>query len=328
MRSIEPKIISSPDYDLHFFGMERLHPFDSRKYGNAWKALRRHFGEEVSWRTVQPVQPITDDELLLVHTQDYLDTLKSAPVVARALELMVLANVPFRLVQSRLIQPMRLATKGTVIAAFEAMSYGIAINLSGGYHHASREQGEGFCLFADVPLAIERLRYDHRLRDDQQAIIIDLDAHQGNGHERVYHGQNHTFIFDMFNQGIYPMDMFARERIDYPVGVNPGVSSSAYMDLLHRKLPEAMARVKNPGIAFYIAGTDIYADDMLGGMRVSEEAVLRRDQFVIDTIVGMGIPLVVVLGGGYSPKSCRMVTNMAAYVLEKWGDSAHQTYAR
>lgn len=325
MSVIQPKIVSSPDYDIHFFGIEMLHPFDSRKYGRAWKELRRHFGEEVASRTIQPENEIDDDDLLMVHTREYLETLKSSPIIARAVEMAVLASVPYRLLRSRLIHPMRLATRGTVIAGFEAMENGIAVNLSGGYHHASREQGEGFCLYADVPLAIEKLRDDGLLAEDETAIIIDLDAHQGNGHERIYRGQEHAFIFDMYNQSIYPMDHYARERIDYHIPLNSGVNSSAYLDLLHHKLPEALDRVHKPGIAFYIAGTDIYEGDLLGGMKVSEDAVLQRDRFVIDQFVSRGIPLAIVLGGGYSKESYRMVTAMVAYILEKWGDAATKT---
>jgi histone deacetylase 11 len=321
MDTIDPKIISSPDYDIHFFGIEMLHPFDSRKYSRAWQALKRHYGDEVLWRTIQPQDEVSDADLRLVHTQDYLDTLRTPAVIARALEFMMLASIPYTLLRNRLVRPMRLATEGTILAAKEAMQGGLAINLSGGYHHASAEQGEGFCLFADVPVAIEKLRKEKLLKPEQQAVILDLDAHQGNGHERVYHGKNGVFIFDIYNQSIYPRDEYALERVDYGVGVNSGVNGRMYMDLLKRKLPEALDRAKNPGVAFYIAGTDIVKGDVLGGMKVSEDALLERDKLVIDRVVERGIPLVIVLGGGYSKASFRMVARMAGYVLERYGDA-------
>ncbi|MFW5690875.1 MAG: histone deacetylase [Chloroflexota bacterium] len=323
---VDPRIISSPEYDIHFLGIEKLHPFDTRKYGHAWQALRRHFGAEVQWRTQQPEDEISREDLLLVHTESYLDSLQSPAVIARAVEMLMLASLPYRLLRSRLLRPMLLATRGTVEAAFEALQNGLVINLSGGYHHASADRGEGFCLYADIPIAIEKLRQSGALPRDQQAVIIDLDAHQGNGYARVYYHRSDVFIFDMYNQALYPRDLYARERIDYAIAVNSGLNGSAYIDLVRRKLPEALARAYKPGIAFYIAGTDIAEDDLLGEMRVPEDIVFERDRFVIDTLMEAGIPLVVVMGGGYSHTSYRMITRSIAYVLERWGDRATTTF--
>jgi histone deacetylase 11 len=325
MESINPKIISSPDYDINFFGVERLHPFDSRKYGRAWQSLRRQYGDEILWRTIQPEVEISHMDLLAVHTPEYLESLKAPAVIARALEMVMLSSVPFPLLKSRLLYPMRLAVQGTVIAAVEALQSGLTVNLSGGYHHATAAAGGGFCLYADVPLAIETLRADRLLDADQQAVIIDLDAHQGNGFERVYHGADGVFIFDMYNQAIYPNDEYAKQRIDYAVGVNSGCSTDSYLDLLYRKLPEALDRVKNPGIAFYIAGTDIVKGDPLGNLKVSENGVFLRDRFVIDQFVKRDIPLVIVLGGGYTRVSFRMIARMVGYIVERWGDTASTT---
>lgn len=324
LKNIDPKIISSPDYDISFFGAENLHPFDTRKYGRAWQLLRSRYGEEIYNRRVKPLKEVDDRDLLLVHTQDYLESLKESAIIARAIELPMLSNTPYHVMRSRIIRPMRLATQGTIMTAQEALKGQIAVNLSGGYHHASEARGEGFCLFADVPVAIQKLRQTGLLQSNQQAIIIDLDAHQGNGHERIFHGQNGVFIFDMYNQSIWPRDEPAKARIDYPIGLNSGCNSTSYLDLLYHKLPEALDRVPNPGIAFYIAGTDIIDEDALGNLKVSEEASHKRDQFVIDTVVERGIPLAIVLGGGYSRISYRMIADMVGYIIEKFGDSAKQ----
>jgi histone deacetylase 11 len=44
----EIKIVYSPHYDISFFGIERLHPFDAKKYGRTWNVLRRQFGSRLS----------------------------------------------------------------------------------------------------------------------------------------------------------------------------------------------------------------------------------------------------------------------------------------
>lgn len=320
--NVQPTIVSSKEYDISYLGLEHIHPFDGRKYGHAWRTLRKDYGLEVCRRTIKPSGEAAEADLGLVHPQKYLDSLHYPVVLARALEMMPLSSLPYRLLRDHLLRPMRLATQGTITAAQVAMRNGMAVNLSGGYHHASADRAEGFCLYADIPIAIEKLRQCDMLRDDQQALIIDLDAHQGNGYARYFYQRDDAFIFDMFNEVIYPNDDFARERIDYQVPLRPGANGDAYMDLLRRKLPEGIGRARQPAVAFYIAGTDVYEKDALGGMKVSEETIYARDRFVLETLAEAGIPTVMVLGGGYCKVSYRMIARTVGYMLERWGDRA------
>jgi histone deacetylase 11 len=312
----EPTIVYSPEYDIHLFGLERLHPFDGRKYSKAWRAVEQQVGERLRQRTVRPDRPITTAELLTVHTQAYLDKLKTAAYVAQVLELPILRRVPMFLVERRLLRPMRLAVRGTVLAAQAALKEGLAVNLAGGYHHASQEQGEGFCCFADVNLAITLLRQSGELvagRD--RVLIIDLDAHQGNGHERLSIGDSDIYIFDMYNGSIYPQDRLARQRIDYDVPLPAGVDETVYLQQLHKHLPLALQATQQPKLAFYIAGTDIYERDQLGGLGVSGEGIEARDKFVLSSLSEAGIPVVMLAGGGYSADSYQHIANSLAYIF-------------
>ena len=128
------------------------------------------------------------------------------------------------------------ATGGTILAVREALCCHIAVNLGGGYHHASRDRGEGFCVYADVAIALARLRAEARLRT---ALIIDLDAHQGNGLERTYGGDPDTNILDMYTSEIYPRDFEARDSIDWDVPLRSGTGDKEYLDLLGEALPRA-----------------------------------------------------------------------------------------
>ena len=98
------------------------------------------------------------------------------------------------------------------------MERGWAINLGGGFHHCCAEKGGGFCAYADITLAI---RFLQRLLPDsapathqvaRKAMIIDLDAHQGNGHERDFMNDKSVYILDIYNRGIYPHDGFAKRE--------------------------------------------------------------------------------------------------------------------
>lgn len=84
---------------------------------------------------------------------------------------------------------------GSLLAAKLALSHGWAINLGGGFHHAYRTNGSGFCVYADISMAIKCIR-QHHPGELRKAMIVDLDAHQGNGHERDFLDDNSVFIFD------------------------------------------------------------------------------------------------------------------------------------
>ena len=74
---------------------------------------------------------------------------------------------------------MLLATEGTILASVAALKLKWAINLSGGYHHASCTGGGWFCVYPDISLAAHYLQTRLGI---ERIMIIDLDAHQGNGH--------------------------------------------------------------------------------------------------------------------------------------------------
>ena len=89
-----PRIVYSRHYNIGFYGLERLHPFDSRKYGRAWKLLRKHFGSSLRKLHVRPRRPANRKELLLVHDEKYLKRLRDSEYVAGALEMPQVGRLP------------------------------------------------------------------------------------------------------------------------------------------------------------------------------------------------------------------------------------------
>lgn len=298
-------------YNIGFFGLERLHPFDSRKYGRAWKELKAEFGPRLRNIAVSPRRAICRDELLLVHSPTYLDVLRDAKYLAGALEMPLLARLPRRLIDWCVLRPMRWATMGTVVAAREALRSGFAVNLSGGYHHAKPAGGEGFCIYADVALAVRLLRREQLLADDARVAHVDLDAHQGNGVCHCFHDDRRFFTFDMYNSQIYPAyDRAAHERIDCNLPLPSGCTGIEYLRTLKSQLPpflDSVSRSSPIGLAIYNAGTDVFEADMLGGLRLSFDDVLERDRFVADECRRRKLPLLMLLSGGYSRISYRLV---------------------
>ncbi len=318
-----PKIVYSPSYNIGFLGVERLHPFDSRKYGRAWSVLHNQFGRNLTKVHVRPARSIRRRELIAVHSTTYLDKFRHSKFIAGVLEVPQLRFLPWWAVDHFVLRPMRWATMGTIVAAREAMDYGLAINLSGGYHHASPDDGHGFSAYADVGLAVHDLRASGRLKQDDKIVYVDLDAHQGNGVCRTFYDDRRVFIYDQYNMHIFPLDVIAQRRIDCDVPVDGGCHEADYLAALHQKLPvflDAVTRKGDVRLGIYNAGTDVFTNDQLGGLNVSAVGVLERDRFVLKQLIDRRIPTMVVLSGGYSKESYQMVANMVGFAVENWGD--------
>ncbi|WP_309739557.1 histone deacetylase [Chamaesiphon sp. OTE_20_metabat_361] len=315
---IRPRLVYSPGYDIRWLGLEKLHPFDSCKYSRTWKVLLDRFSDKLLSATITPTAA-TAELLQTIHTPEYLQQLTNSHYVAQVLELASLDWVPSGILDRQVLQPMRLATMGTVIAAETALETGIAINLSGGYHHARRDLGAGFCVYSDIAIAIASLRQSGQLTATDSIAIIDLDAHQGNGLARIFECDRTVHILDMYNQDIYPQDRRAIARIDRNLPLASKTRDAEYLDKLQQHLPSFLSSIERPKIAFYNAGTDIYEDDPLGRLKISAEGVLARDRFVFQTLVAARIPVVMVLSGGYTSESYQLVAKSVGEVWETWG---------
>ena len=73
-----------------------------------------------------------------------------------------------------------------------------------------------------------------------------------------------------------------------------------YLSILQDTLPKIISEVK-PDLVFYLSGVDILETDKFGKLKVSLEECKRRDEFILSSLKKNNIPIVVALGGGYSP---------------------------
>jgi histone deacetylase 11 len=320
--------VYSPRYDIRVPGLEFLHPFDGRKFSKAYALASDGFAGDIRAWTLEPPGPADPArDLGLVHTPGYLASLSSVSAVARILEVPLPGvGVLDRLLsgfrpQSVVLEPMLWATAGTILAARQALRYGSAINLGGGYHHASADRGEGFCVYADVPIALRALWAEGLLGPSDRVLYIDLDAHQGNGVARVFAADPRVCIFDMYNADIYPQDWTARVRIDRDLPLRSGTATAEYLAVLRAELPAYLDVLRADGwprLAVYNAGTDVFEGDRLGRLQVSFEGVLERDRFVLDTLRAARIPWLLVPSGGYSADSFALLGDTARFALETW----------
>ncbi|MCR9200403.1 MAG: histone deacetylase [Planctomycetaceae bacterium] len=312
------KVVYSPKYNIGFFGLERLHPFDSRKYARAWKMLREEFGGQLTAMHVKTDRDATPQELSWIHTQDYLRVLRVPKYLARALEVRQVGLLPHWLIDRQVLRPMRWATRGTVLAAEAAFSEGFAVNLGGGYHHAKRDRGEGFCIYSDIGLCVESARRSGRLSESDEVLYIDTDAHHGNGVCQVFADDDRVRIFDVFNDRIYPAhEQETLARINCPLSIDGRVNDEQYLKLL-REHPPGFLDERPAQLAIYNAGTDVFCEDPLGQLSLSASAVRQRDLLVVEELRRRNIPTVMVLSGGYTRQSYQLVADSVIPLLKAW----------
>lgn len=320
-----PRVVYSPNYDLYLPlpMFDRLHPFDGRKFSRAYQLLQDGLGSSLQELTHTPGHPATLTDLLLVHTPDYIQSLDSAQVVARALEIPALALVPAGVRERHILTPMRLAVQGTIDAMELALRHGFVFHLGAGFHHAFADHGEGFCLYADAAVGIRSLRSRGLLSAGDTILIIDLDAHRGNGCEDIFSADPSVRFLDIYNFQIYPGPLDADEtQAPFIIPIKSRTSDAEYQATLTANLPKFLEANSPAKLAIYNAGTDIVAGDPLGQLNLSEEAVLHRDRFVIESLASKQIPTVVLTSGGYTSRSHVLIAESAAQSLERFGIAA------
>jgi histone deacetylase 11 len=337
-------IVYSPGYDITLGGLEKLHDFDGKKYGK----VRRHLVDNLGIPRSCMYEPeeVAESDLLKVHCSEYLESLSmnSHGTLRGIIGLSVINKVPAWMMRWRVLRPMKLATSGTIQAVDLALKDKWAINLSGGYHHAKGNkapkegkvvrEGEGFCVYGDIQLAILKAREKN---PNLKTLIVDLDAHRGNGHETFFHNDENVCIFDMYGMPNYPGQKGADESIHYDFELNmsnrnhlannfivieddaievKGVEDKEYLKILRDNLPKAIATFK-PDLILYNAGTDIYEKDPLGHLDITMQGIIDRDEFVFSQARDKNIPIAMVLSGGYTKESSTIISKSIENLLKK-----------
>jgi acetoin utilization deacetylase AcuC-like enzyme len=260
------------------------HVFPLMKYRLIYETL-------ISWgvkkENVLESRPAPDEDILRVHTPKYLKKLKSGKLSHA--EMMTL-ELPY---SPDLLHFARLHVGGTTIAATRAMEEGITAHLGGGFHHAFSDHGEGFCVLNDVAVAIEKLRH---LGVIQKALVVDCDVHQGNGTAAIFSKKEYVFTFSIHQMDIYPAD---KSESTQDIGLWSGEGDDVYLNALQSQFPRIFEEFR-PDLIFYLAGADPYEKDQLGGLLLTLEGLKRRDEILIGSARKLGIPLVILLAGGYA----------------------------
>ncbi|MDZ7897618.1 MAG: histone deacetylase [Arcicella sp.] len=233
--------------------------------------------------------PLDEKWVLRTHDTKYWEDLKNLQLDPK-----MIRKIGFPLSEQLILREIIIA-QGTIDCSVYAQKYGISMNVAGGTHHAYTDRGEGFCLLNDVAIASNYL-LDNGLAT--KILIIDLDVHQGNGTAEIFQNEPRVFTFSMHGKENYPLH---KEKSDLDIELKTFAKDEEYLTILFETLPKLIIEQK-PDFLFYISGVDILETDKLGKLSVSLQGCYRRDEFVFEQAISHKLPIVVSMGGGYSPK--------------------------
>ncbi len=258
------------------------HRFPATKY----TLLRERVVSQGVVSVVHEPEAASDEALRRVHDATYLDAMRHGTLDDSAIRRL---GFPW---SAALVERASRAVGGTIAAARHALSSGIAMNLAGGTHHAFAEHGEGFCVFNDVAVAIRALRAEGLIR---RAVVIDLDVHQGNGTHAIFAGDDDAYTFSMHGAKNFP---FRKVPGTLDIELADRTTDEPYLALLADALPRVLHEAR-ADIVFYLAGADPHEGDALGRLAMTFDGLRRRDRMVIEQCREIGLPIAIVIAGGY-----------------------------
>ena len=277
------------------------HRFPAAKYALLRRRLEAHAAAGARLEFVEP-HAATDEELRRVHERGYLGRVFAGTLSADEQRRI---GFPWSIA---LVERSLRSTGAAVDAAAAAVEGGVAASLAGGTHHAGTSWGEGFCVFNDTAVAAREMQARGAA---ERVLILDCDVHQGNGTAEIFAADPTVFTMSIHGARNFPLRKYP-SSLDVPL--DDGTADEAYLAALAPAVEESFRRSR-PDLVFYIAGADPYEHDRLGRLRLSKSGLHERDRLVLAAAQAAGVPVAIVLGGGYSADLEAIVDIHAATIL-------------
>ena len=290
-------------YSDHFvLPLPEGHRFPMAKYS----MLRQRVAHELPSIQMLEAPAATVGELALVHDPEYVQAVQAGTLSPQALREIGFPWTPAMAERS-------LRSAGASIAAVRvAAQEGIAGNLAGGTHHASANQGGGFCVFNDIAVAarVRQMEHFRQTKRCLQVLVVDLDVHQGNGTASIFANDPSVFTLSLHGEKNFP---FRKVDSDLDVGLPDGCTDEPYLAALEGALETVLSRCQ-PEFLIYLAGADAHEGDRLGRLKLSDEGMQARDQVVFDWAKTHNLPMIICMGGGYG----RNLETTVAVQMNTW----------
>ena len=250
-----------------------------------YRLLRERIAEYADITLAVP-EAATSQALERVHTTDYVARVTQGELTREEVHRI---GFPW---SRALVERSRRSVGGTLAAGGAALEDGVSVNLAGGTHHAFVDHGEGFCVFNDVAVAIRTLQATVELN---RCAVLDLDVHQGNGTATIFAEDDTVFTLSVHGANNFP---FRKEQSDLDIELTDRASDADFLESVSIGVEQALSH--GADLAFFIAGADPFEGDRLGRLSVSKDGMAERDSIVFEACERAGIPVAVVMSGGYA----------------------------
>lgn len=298
---------SNPEIEKHHFG--HSHPMKPWRLTLA-KSLVMSYGMHAGMDTYLSRQA-TREELEDFHSEDYLEFLKTAKVELPDDEYPKDYNLggsdcP---IFEGLFNYCSMYSGASIDAARKLCNgeSDIAINWSGGLHHAKKAEASGFCYVNDITLAILQL-----LRKFARVLYIDIDVHHGDGVEEAFWSTDRVMTLSIhkydgmsFFPGTGDLDRTGPDDEGNPgahhainVPLNDGIDDAQYFHLFKTIVDMCNVHFRPEAIVLQ-CGADSLAGDRLGRFNVQ----VQGHGSCIAYAKSLNLPLLLVGGGGYTPRN-------------------------
>ncbi|KAF2006286.1 putative histone deacetylase [Amniculicola lignicola CBS 123094] len=305
----------NPHVEYHHFGSS--HPMKPWRLTLA-KQLILSYGLEYTMDIHEP-RPATFDEIALFHDREYLEFLKNVtPQNAKPDDEALLSfgfggesnDCP---VFDGLWNYVSLYSGASIHAAQSLLNKqsDIAINWSGGLHHARKKMAAGFCYVNDIVIAIQHLLTEH-----QRVLYIDIDVHHGDGVEQAFESTDRVFTLSYHKYGkdingypffpgtgniteMGPTDPSNRGKghcLNIPI--DDGIDDNQY-SWLFKTITGAVVQKYRPEAIVLQSGADSLGGDRLGRFNLN----IKAHGQCVEIVKSYGIPLLIIGGGGYTPRN-------------------------
>ena len=266
-----------------------------------------------------PPQPVTEDDLLRVHTGAYVAAVRTGEPRALAES----QKFPW---SPELYPSVCLTSGGLLAAARRALTDGVAAAIVSGFHHAHADHGEGFCTFNGLVVAAEAMRAQGEIRS---VAVLDMDLHYGNGTaalaaSRPWLRNVSLYGNDYQGNAAYP-DVTVLRHADganhRSIALPKGCRRDGMLAAMAQGLPLLLEQGR-PDLLLYQAGADPYREDPYSPLELDHDDLQERDRRVFAFAKAQRLPIAWVLAGGYTADTTKVVQvhlNTFTAALEVFG---------
>ncbi len=252
------------------------HPFRGDRYEIFPNFLKKKIPENNHYRII-PAEPATENDLLLICTKDYIDFTRDFYAAAHNGDMdprdfgqyHSADNMPFA-APGKIEEAARLIVGQAKLGCdlIQSGAYGKAVSIGGGIHHANASYGEGFCIYNDVAYAGRYLISRYGL---ERVLILDTDAHAGNGTCGYFYDDPRVLLIDLHQD---PYTLYPGTGLAHDIGAGAGKGFTVNIPLppgsgyevyerMFAEIVEPVAREFKPQLIIRNGGSDPHPDDEL-----------------------------------------------------------------